>query len=80
MYVCLFEFSSVDTAGNSWEAIPILLVERELKDQGGDYEASIRFTCLGGLKSIRLLVTDSVGRWLSVQDARMSFHICIVGY
>ena len=29
---------------------------------------------------IRLQITDSVSRWLSVQDARMGFHIFIVGY
>ena len=32
------------------------------------------------LKRIRFQITDNVGRWLSVQDARMDFHICIVGY
>ena len=32
------------------------------------------------MKRIRLQVKDSVSRWLSVQDARMGFHICIVGY
>ena len=45
----------------------------EIKDQGGDHEASIRFTRLGRLKRIRLQITDSVGRWLSVQDARDGF-------
>ena len=49
MYVCLYEFSSVDTAGR---AVPIS-VEMKEKDQGGSYEASIRFTRLGGLKRIR---------------------------
>ena len=44
---------------------------------GGSYEASIRFTRLGGLKRMRLQITDSVSRWLSVQDARMGFHISI---
>ena len=53
---------------------------KEIKDQGGGYEASIRFTRLGGLKRRRLQITDSVGSRLSVQDARMGFHICIVGY
>ena len=53
---------------------------KEINDQGGGYEASIRFTRLGGLTEIILQITDSVGRWLSVQDARMGFHICIVGY
>ena len=52
---------------------------KEKKKSGRGYEASIRFTRLGGLKRIRLQITDSVGR-LSVQDARMGFHICIVGY
>ena len=28
-----------------------------------------------GLKRIRLQITDSVSRWLSVQDARMCLHI-----
>ena len=28
---------------------------------------------------MRLELTDS-SKWLSVQDARMGFHICIVGY
>ena len=38
-------------------------------------------TILKQLKMIRLQITDSVGRWLSVQDAsRMGFHIFIVGY
>ena len=32
------------------------------------------------LKRIKLQITDSVSRWLSAQDARMGFHICIVGY
>ena len=32
------------------------------------------------LERRRLQITDSVGRWLSVQYARMGFHICIVGY
>ena len=32
------------------------------------------------MKRIRLQIKDSVCRWLSVQDARMGFHICIVGY
>ena len=31
-------------------------VERKEKDQGGSYEASIRFTRLGGLKRIRLQI------------------------
>ena len=55
-------------------------VERKEKDQGGSYEVSVRFTRLGGLKRIRLQITDSVSRWLSVQDARIGFHIYIVGY
>ena len=38
---------------------------KKIKDQGDGYEASIRFTRLGGLKRIRLQITDSVGRWLS---------------
>ena len=38
----------------------------EIKGSGGNYEASIRFTRLGGLKRIRLQITDRVGRWLSV--------------
>ena len=53
---------------------------KEIKGLGGSYEASIRFTRLGGLKRIRLQITDSVSRWLSVQDARMCLHICIVGH
>ena len=32
-----------------------------------------------GLKRIRLQIMN-ISRWLSVQDARMGFHICIVGY
>ena len=52
---------------------------KEIRGSGGGYEASIRFTRLGGLKRIRLQITASVGRWLSVQDvSRMGFHICIV--
>ena len=54
-----------------------ITVERKLKDQGGDYEASIRFTRLRGLKRRRFQIKDSV---VSVQDDRMGFHICIVGY
>ena len=53
---------------------------KEIKGPGGVSEESIRFTRLGGLKRRRLQITDNVGRWLSVQDARMGFHICIVGY
>ena len=33
-----------------------------------------------GMKMIRLQITDSISRWLSIQDARIGFHICIVGY
>ena len=59
-------------------AVPIP-VERKENNQGGSYEASIRFTRLGGLKRIRLQIADS--RSLSSgQDARMGFHICSVGY
>ena len=47
--VCLYVFSNVDTAG----AVPIA-VQRKEKDHGGSYEASIRFTHLGGLRRIRL--------------------------
>ena len=32
------------------------------------------------VKRRRLQITDSVGSRLSVQDARMVFHICIAGY
>ena len=32
------------------------------------------------MERIRLQITDNVSRWLSVQDARMGFHICIMGY
>ena len=53
---------------------------KEIKGSGGSYETSIRFTRLGGLKRTRLQITDRASRWLSVQDARMGFHICIVGY
>ena len=53
---------------------------KKIKGSGGSYETSIRFTRLGRLKRTRLQITDSVSRWLSVQDARMGFHICIVGY
>ena len=77
MSVCLYAFSSDGTAGGLYQ----ISVERKEKNQGGSYEASIRFTRLGGLKRIRLQNTDSVSRWLSVQHARMGFHIiCIVGY
>ena len=53
---------------------------KEMKGSGGSYETSIRFTRLGGLKRTRLQITDSASRWLSLQDARMGFHICNVGY
>ena len=53
----------------------LITVERKLKDQGGGYEASIRFTRLGGLKRRRLQITDSVVRWLSLQDSRMC--VCV---
>ena len=69
-------FSSVDTAGG---AVPIP-VERKEKDQGGGYESSIRFTHLGGLKMIRLQITDRSVNRCDQQDGRMSFHICVVGY
>ena len=55
-------------------------MERKEKDQGGIYEASIRFTRLGGLKRIRCQIADSVSRWLSEQDARMGCYFCVVGY
>ena len=49
--VCLSVCMSVNTA------VPIP-VERKEKDQRGSYEASIRFTRLGGLERIRLQITD----------------------
>ena len=53
---------------------------KERKDQGGNYEACIRFSCLGGLKRIRLQIADRSVDRCQGQDARMGFHICIVGY
>ena len=50
--------------------------KKERKDQGGNYEASSRFTRLGGMKSI----SGYISRSLSGQDARMGFHMCIVRY
>ena len=50
---------------------------KEMKGSGSGYESSIRFTRFGGLKRRRLQITDSV---VSVQDAMIGFHICIVGY
>ena len=32
------------------------------------------------LERRRLQIADSVSRWLLVQDARMGFHVYIVGY
>ena len=53
MYVCLcFQLLTY-----SWGVVPIP-VEMEEKDQGGSYEASIRFTRLGGLKRIRLQIAE----------------------
>ena len=49
---------------------------KEMKGSGGGYESSIRFTRLGRLKRRRLQITDSV---VSVQDARMGFHILQCG-
>ena len=74
MYVCM-SFQVLTQLGGCTN-----YSRKEIKGSGGGYEASIRFTCLGGLKRRRLQITDSVGRWLSVQDARMGFHISIVGY
>ena len=53
MYVCLYEFSSVDTAGGLYQ----LQYKINERIGGGGYEASIRFTRLGGLKRIRLQIT-----------------------
>ena len=49
------------------------------KDEG-TFEGIYAQLTKGFLKRIGLQITDSVGRLLSVQDARMGFHICIVGY
>ena len=60
MYVCLYKFSSVDTAGGLYQ-----FQQKGNKRIRGAVTKSIRFTRLGGLKRIRLQITDSVGRWLS---------------
>ena len=62
--MCLSEFSSI--------SIP---VERKEQDQGGSYEASIRFTRLGMSKRIRLQIADSSVDHCQDRDARMGFHI-----
>ena len=53
---------------------------KERKGLGGQLRSIYPIYSSWGAERIRLQITDSVGRWLSVQDARMGFHICVVGY
>ena len=69
MYVSLYKFSSVDTAGGCTN-----FSRKERKGSGDSYEASIRFTRLGGLKRIRLQIAyrsvdrcqDRMLGWVSI--------------
>ena len=53
---------------------------KEIKESGGQLRSIYPTYSSWGLKRIRLQLMDSVCRWLSVQDARMGFHICIVAH
>ena len=53
---------------------------KEIKGSGGQLRSIYPTYSSWGLKRIRLQITDSVCRWLSIQDARMGFHICIVAH
>ena len=48
---------------------------KEIKGSGGQLRSIYPIYSSWGLKRIRLQITDSVSRWLSVQDARMCLHI-----
>ena len=65
MYVCV-SFHVLTQLGGCMD-----FSKNERTDQGGSKEASIRFTRLGGLKRVKTP---------NCVDARMGFHICIVGY
>ena len=53
---------------------------KERKGLGGQLRSIYPIYSSWGAERIRLQITDGVSRWLSVQDARMGFHICVVGY
>ena len=53
---------------------------KEIKGSGGRLRSIDPIYSSWGVKRIRLQITDDVGKWLSTLDARMGFHICIVGY
>ena len=53
---------------------------KEITGSGGQLRSIYPTYSSWGLKRIRLQITDSVCRWLSIQDARTGFHIYIVGH
>ena len=73
MFVCVFK------CWHRGGAVSIPVESKEM-DQGGGYEASIRFTRLRGLNRIRPQIVDRSVDHCDQQYARMGFHISIVGY
>ena len=47
---------------------------KEIKGSGGQLRSIYPIYSSWAAEKIRLQITDSVDRWLSVQDAKMGFH------